>query len=107
LHNLKKTALKWIGLLSESENYSNPKFVHDFFGKMTKEQIGILVYKHTDHHLRQIVLYFQKAKIRIKYKTWEFDILGVIFMSLKSNKFRSNNRYCEWQNLRSITNEWP
>lgn len=44
---------KWIGLLNEYENYSNPKFVHDFFGKMTKEQIGILVYKHTDHHLRQ------------------------------------------------------
>src|SRR5690554_889939 len=36
----------------ESENYSNPKFIHDFFGKITKEQIGILVYKHTDHHLR-------------------------------------------------------
>ena len=44
---------KWIGLLSEYENYNNTKFIHDFFGKMTKEQIGILVYKHTDHHLRQ------------------------------------------------------
>ncbi|NHE55964.1 DUF1569 domain-containing protein [Cyclobacterium plantarum] len=44
---------KWISLLGEYENYSNPDFIHDFFGKMTKEQIGILVYKHTDHHLRQ------------------------------------------------------
>ena len=44
---------KWISLLCEYENYNNPNFVHDFFGKMTKEQIGILAYKHTDHHLRQ------------------------------------------------------
>jgi hypothetical protein len=34
-------------------NYSNPGFVHDFFGKMTDEQIGIFAYKHADHHLRQ------------------------------------------------------
>lgn len=28
-------------------------FVHPFFGKMTKDQLGISVYKHIDHHLRQ------------------------------------------------------
>jgi len=44
---------KWISLIEGYENYSNPGFVHDFFGKMTKEQIGILAYKHSDHHLRQ------------------------------------------------------
>lgn len=44
---------KWISLINEYENYNNPNFIHDFFGKMTKEQVGILVYKHTDHHLRQ------------------------------------------------------
>ena len=44
---------KWIELIKEFENYSNPNFIHSFFGKMTKEQIGYLVYKHTDHHLRQ------------------------------------------------------
>jgi len=44
---------KWISLIEGYENYSNPNFVHDFFGKMTKEQIGILAYKHSDHHLRQ------------------------------------------------------
>ncbi|UBM58788.1 DUF1569 domain-containing protein [Marinilongibacter aquaticus] len=44
---------KWISLIKEYENYHNPNFIHDFFGKMTEEQIGILVYKHTDHHLRQ------------------------------------------------------
>jgi hypothetical protein len=43
----------WMGLIADYEAYSNPDFVHDFFGKMTKEQIGILAYKHSDHHLRQ------------------------------------------------------
>ncbi|SDT63594.1 Protein of unknown function [Mucilaginibacter mallensis] len=44
---------KWIALTQEYANYSNPGFEHWFFGKMTKEQIGQFVYKHTDHHLRQ------------------------------------------------------
>ncbi len=44
---------KWISLIDKYETYSNPAFIHDFFGRMTKEQIGILAYKHTDHHLRQ------------------------------------------------------
>jgi len=44
---------KWILMTEAYGNYDNPSFIHDFFGRMTKEQIGILVYKHTDHHLRQ------------------------------------------------------
>jgi Protein of unknown function (DUF1569) len=44
---------KWITLIEGYEYYSNPGFIHSFFGKMTKEQIGYLAYKHTDHHLRQ------------------------------------------------------
>jgi hypothetical protein len=44
---------KWISLLEEYGNYSNEMLVHWFFGKMTKEQVGNFVYKHTDHHLRQ------------------------------------------------------
>jgi hypothetical protein len=44
---------KWITLINEYAHYSNPAFIHDFFGKMTKEEIGLLAYKHTDHHLRQ------------------------------------------------------
>lgn len=43
----------WVQLIRSYETYSNPTFIHDFFGKMTKEQIGLLAYKHTDHHLRQ------------------------------------------------------
>ena len=44
---------KWGALIREYEYFSNPGFVHTFFGKMTNEEIGLLVYKHTDHHLRQ------------------------------------------------------
>ena len=44
---------KWIALIEQHSDFSNHGFVHPFFGKMTKEQIGYLVYKHTDHHLRQ------------------------------------------------------
>ena len=44
---------KWITLLNNYSVFSNPNFVHPFFGKMNKEQIGRYVFKHTDHHLRQ------------------------------------------------------
>ena len=30
---------KWIALIGEYESYDNPAFVHDFFGKMTREQV--------------------------------------------------------------------
>ena len=45
--------LKWVALIEDFENFSNPGFIHTFFGKLTKEQIGYLEYKHADHHLRQ------------------------------------------------------
>ena len=51
--NFENERKKWIELLQAYDSFSNPDFVHPFFGKMTKEQIGVFVYKHTDHHLRQ------------------------------------------------------
>ena len=44
---------RWIAALEAYDRYSNPGFIHDFFGRMTQEEIGQLAYKHTDHHLRQ------------------------------------------------------
>jgi len=44
---------KWIGMISEYGSFSNGGFVHPFFGRLTKEQIGYIAYKHADHHLRQ------------------------------------------------------
>jgi Protein of unknown function (DUF1569) len=44
---------KWIRLLNEYDHFSNDGFIHPFFGAMTKENTGYMVYKHIDHHLRQ------------------------------------------------------
>jgi hypothetical protein len=44
---------EWINRIEQYANYSDQNFIHPFFGPMTKEQIGLLAYKHTDHHLRQ------------------------------------------------------
>ena len=44
---------KWIALLEGHAHFSNPGFVHMFFGRMTEEQVGQMAYKHADHHLRQ------------------------------------------------------
>lgn len=43
----------WIERVAAYAHFSNDDFIHDFFGRMTKEEIGILAYKHADHHLRQ------------------------------------------------------
>lgn len=51
--DLKAQKAIWTNLIADYGNYSNERFIHDFFGKMTKEQIGIFAYKHADHHLRQ------------------------------------------------------
>ena len=46
-----KTA--WLAKVAAYAHFSNAGFIHPFFGKMTVEQTGCFVYKHTDHHLRQ------------------------------------------------------
>lgn len=44
---------KWIAFINSYKDYSNPGFIHPFFGKMTRDEIGYMAYKHADHHLRQ------------------------------------------------------
>jgi hypothetical protein len=44
---------KWITQIEAHAHFSNPDFIHPFFGRMTIEQIGQMAYKHADHHLRQ------------------------------------------------------
>lgn len=51
--DLENQKRKLIELTEQYGSYNNPDFIHDFFGKMTEEQIGIFAYKHYDHHLRQ------------------------------------------------------
>jgi hypothetical protein len=51
--NVAEEKAKWIRLLNEYEHYSGSGIMHPFFGAMTAEQTGYMVYKHIDHHLRQ------------------------------------------------------
>ncbi len=51
--DLETEKARWISLTEAYATYHNPAFIHDFFGSMSREEIGILVYKHSDHHLRQ------------------------------------------------------
>ncbi len=44
---------EWIAKIQAYAHFSHRDLVHPFFGKMTEVQIGLLVYKHIDHHLRQ------------------------------------------------------
>jgi hypothetical protein len=44
---------KWIALIEKNAHSSSPYFMHPFFGRMNREQVGYLAYKHIDHHLRQ------------------------------------------------------
>lgn len=43
----------WVTLIQSYPEKAPATFIHPFFGKMTREQVGQLVYKHIDHHLRQ------------------------------------------------------
>jgi hypothetical protein len=51
--NIEVQKAEWISSIEDYTHFSNPEFIHPFFGKMTTEQIGYMVYKHIDHHLRQ------------------------------------------------------
>lgn len=51
--NLAEQKAEWQERVRSYERFSNDAFVHPFFGSMTREQTGVLVYKHYDHHLRQ------------------------------------------------------
>lgn len=43
----------WLSSLDAYSSFSQPYFLHDFFGKMTPEKTGQFVWKHADYHLGQ------------------------------------------------------
>jgi hypothetical protein len=51
--NVEDEESKLINSINEYASFSNENFIHPFFGRMTKENTGIMVYKHVDHHLKQ------------------------------------------------------
>lgn len=51
--NIDELKKEWISRIEQYPDYTDPHFIHPFFGPMTREQIGYYAYKHADHHLRQ------------------------------------------------------
>jgi hypothetical protein len=51
--NFADEKLEWLRSLNSYNQYTDEGFIHPFFGALTREQTGIMVYKHADHHLRQ------------------------------------------------------
>ena len=53
--DLKDERRRLIALVNSYPQYAWPdnSFIHPFFGKMTRDQIGKLAYLHMDHHLKQ------------------------------------------------------
>jgi hypothetical protein len=51
--NVEEEKSKLINSINEYASFSNENFIHPFFGRMTKENTGIMIYKHVDHHLKQ------------------------------------------------------
>lgn len=47
---------EWINKLQQYQDYHMDNYIHPFFGPMSNEQVGIFVYKHIDHHLRQFAV---------------------------------------------------
>lgn len=43
----------WIERIQRYESFDRNDFMHWFFGRLSKEQLGYFIYKHSDHHLRQ------------------------------------------------------
>ena len=53
--DLQEERRRLIALVNSYLQYDRPdnSFIHPFFGKMTRDQIGIMAYLHLDHHLKQ------------------------------------------------------
>ncbi|MEO6488441.1 MAG: DUF1569 domain-containing protein [Ferruginibacter sp.] len=51
--NIELQKKEWTDSIAQYSDFNNPGFIHPFFGKMSKPEVGILAYKHADHHLRQ------------------------------------------------------
>lgn len=51
--NFETDKKQWIRLINDYNDFQAKEIIHPFFGKLSPEQVGYLVYKHTDHHLRQ------------------------------------------------------
>ena len=53
IHDLEMEKRNWKLLIEKYETFEKDPFVHWFFGRMSRAQLGQFIYKHCDHHLKQ------------------------------------------------------
>ena len=51
--DLESEKRKWVALIERYATFNQASFTHWFFGRMSKEQLGQFIYKHSNHHLVQ------------------------------------------------------
>lgn len=51
--DLEREKAQWVALIDRYETFGENGFTHWFFGKMSKQQLGQFIYKHSNHHLTQ------------------------------------------------------
>lgn len=51
--NFSEEKTNWIRFIKSYATFDKNSFTHWFFGPMSKEQLGLFIYKHCDHHLKQ------------------------------------------------------
>lgn len=53
IQDLESEKQYWKLLIKKYETFHDTEFIHWYFGKMSKNQLGQFIYKHCDHHLKQ------------------------------------------------------
>jgi hypothetical protein len=53
VQNVEDEKTKWKSAMNRYATFGDDSFIHWFFGKMTKDELGQFIYKHCDHHLKQ------------------------------------------------------
>lgn len=51
--DFEKARQAWLSVLDGYADYRVERFLHDFFGPMSRDEVGVFVWKHSDHHLQQ------------------------------------------------------
>ena len=61
VYQMLKHCIRWEKMALEKNKYKR-SILGRLFGKMDQEQVGVMAYKHTDHHIRQFGRYTPSGK---------------------------------------------
>lgn len=51
--DLEEVRTAWLTCLDGYRDFTAAGIIHDFFGPMTRQEVGVFAWQHADHHLRQ------------------------------------------------------